>query len=238
MKTIFSKNFDKSLGLMQDLKKNFRVRKSTNFKEIITNGGTQKVIFNDTNKFKGGLFLFGMVKSDLNAYIKENGYITHYDELPVNCINDNFDKKFRVVGVDINNAYWSIAYLKGYISENTYLKGLSKKEYKPIRLSALSSLGKSRTYEVFENGIHVRNEIKVGNDELQNFYLDIRYSTYGVMYEVANKLGNDFHSWKTDCIIFKDTIKNRKLVMKMINDYGLECKIEEKDLINNKNQND
>jgi len=213
---------------MEKLKKNFKVRKSANYKEIITNNGNSKVIFNDGNKFKGGLFLFNMVKNDINNYITENGYITHYDQLPVNCVNENFDKEYKIIGVDINNAYWSIAFLKGYISENTYIKGLTKKEYKSIRLSALSSLGKSRTYEVYEQGKHVRNELKVANDELQNFYFDIRYSTYGVMYEVANQLGNDFHSWKTDCINFKDTISNRKKVIKLINDYGLECKIEEK----------
>jgi len=228
MKTLFSTDFNNSIKKMEKLKKNFKVRKSANYKEIITNNGNSKVIFNDGNKFKGGLFLFNMVKNDINNYITENGYITHYDQLPVNCVNENFDKEYKIIGVDINNAYWSIAFLKGYISENTYIKGLTKKEYKSIRLSALSSLGKSRTYEVYEQGKHVRNELKVANDELQNFYFDIRYSTYGVMYEVANQLGNDFHSWKTDCINFKDTISNRKKVIKLINDYGLECKIEEK----------
>jgi hypothetical protein len=46
------------------------------------------------------------------------------------------------------------------------------------------------------------------------------------MQEIAQELGDDFCCWKTDCIFFHDTEKNREMVREMIEDYGLECKLE------------
>jgi len=207
------------------LKKSFKVRTSANYSEIITQGG-DKITCNTNKKFKTGLFLFSMVNRDIKRYITDYGYITPFSELPVNVVNDHYDTDRDYVGYDINNAYWSVAHLKGYISEKTYNRGLDLD--KSIRLSALSSLGKSRAYKVYENGEYSYNELQKGDSELENFYLDIRYSTYGVMREIADRLGEDFYSWKTDCINFYDSKENRKLVKTMINDYGLECKIEKK----------
>ena len=60
----------------------------------------------------------------------------------------------------------------------------------------------------------------------KNFYLDIRYSTYGVLLEIADELGDDFHSWKTDCIFFNDTKDNIALVRKRLDEFGINSKIE------------
>jgi hypothetical protein len=87
-------------------------------------------------------------------------------------------------------------------------------------------LGKSRIYNVYEDGEHTADQEMRANESLQNVYLDIRYSTYGVMLEIAEELGNDFCCWKTDCIFFYDTQENRKKVQDIIESYGLECKIE------------
>jgi hypothetical protein len=211
----------------KQLKKSFKVRESANYVELITSTG-QKIYQNKSKRFTGGLYLFGMVKKDIQNYLEENGEVEPYEELPVNYINKEFDYNKDVIGMDINNAYWSVALLKGYISEHTYEKGLEKEGLKSIRLASLSSLGKSRIYNVYENGEHKVDEKIKTNDSLQNVYLDIRYSTYGVMREVARELGDDFCSWKTDCVFFHDTKENRAKVREIIESYGLECKIEYK----------
>lgn len=207
------------------LKKDFKIRESVNYAEIVRSDG-EKIVSTKNNQFVKGLYLFAMVKRDIERYIAENGYITPSDELPVNYTSDIFDDNNKVVGMDMDNAYWTIAYLKGYISENTYNKGLEKKEFKPIRLSALSTLGKGKTYKVFKDGKYEFDEIAKANKELENFYLDIRYSTYGVLLEIANELGDDFHSWKTDCIFFKDTKENIDLVRKRFDEFGIQSKVE------------
>tara|TARA_R110001599_G_scaffold353745_1_gene596263 strand:- start:3529 stop:4209 length:681 start_codon:yes stop_codon:yes gene_type:complete len=207
------------------LKKDFKIRESVNYAEIVRSDG-EKIVSTKNNQFVKGLYLFAMVKRDIERYIAENGYITPSDELPVNYTSDIFDENNKVVGMDMDNAYWTIAYLKGYISENTYNKGLEKKEFKPIRLSALSTLGKGKTYKVFKDGKYEFDEIAKANKELENFYLDIRYSTYGVLLEIANELGDDFHSWKTDCIFFKDTKNNIDLVRKRFDEFGIQSKVE------------
>jgi hypothetical protein len=218
-------NINELIENYKQLKKSFKVRESANYIELVTSTG-QKIYQNKSKRFTGGLYLFGMVKKDIKNYLEENGEVEPYEELPVNYINKEFNYEKDVIGMDINNAYWSVAYLKGYISQNTYEKGLEKDDLKRIRLASLSSLGKSRMYNVYINGEHQFDEEQAKNQSLQNVYLDIRYSTYGVMQEIAYELGDDFCCWKTDCIFFHDTEKNREKVKSMIEDYGLECKLE------------
>lgn len=209
------------------LKKSFKVRKSPNIIEIVTSTG-QKIYHHRNERFKEGLYLFNMVKKDVERYIAENGSIEAFNELPVNYSNTTFDYSNKIIGVDINNAYWSVAHLKGYITKKTYDKGLEQKDgMKSIRLSCLSTLGKSKMYAVYENGIYVCEEELNDDDDLREIYNDIRFSTYGVMNEIAEELGDDFCCWKTDCIFFNDSEENRKLSIDIIESYGLTCKIEE-----------
>lgn len=211
-----------------DLKKSFKIRSSSNYVELITSTG-QKIYHNKNEKFKGGLYLFQMVKKDVEKYLAKHGGVEPYDELPVNYANQNYDYDKDTIGMDINNAYWSVAKLKGYISRKTYNKGIEKEGLKTIRLSSLSSLGKTRVYKCYTDGVYTHDESVNGDVSLQNVYLDIRYSTYGVMMEVAELLGDDFCCWKTDCIFFTDTEDNRWMVKSAIESYGLECKVEIKD---------
>ncbi len=224
-------NIDKLFKNYISLGKSFKIRKSANYTELVTSAG-DKIYQNKNDKFKGGLFLFGMVKRDIKDYLYKNGKdIDVYEELPVNYQNENFDKTKKIIGIDIDNAYWSVAKLKKYITLKTYRKGLEKKEYKTIRLSSLSSLGKERVYNVYENGEHTRDESINGDKTLRKIYNDIRHSTYGVMREVAEELGNDFESWKTDCVFFNDTKENRVIVTEIIESYGLSCKIEHRKIV-------
>jgi hypothetical protein len=209
------------------LKRDFKLRSSPNYTEFVTSLG-KRLYFNKSDKFSKGLFLFRMVNRDIQSFLKENGQVIPYQSLPTNFTNDDFNKKNKVIGIDIDNAYWTIAFLKGYISENTFNKGISKDGLKSIRLSALSSLGKAKVYKVYEKGVYMHDEVHNQDLKRQEIYNDIRFTTYGIMYECSELLQNDFHSWKTDCIFFKDTKKNIKLVKELIESYGLSCKIEEK----------
>jgi hypothetical protein len=80
------------------------------------------------------------------------------DKLPVNLKNKSYNQKNKTIGVDLNHAYWRVAYLKNYITESTYNRGLESDKFKQIRLSALSSLGRSKTYDVYKNGVFAYQE--------------------------------------------------------------------------------
>ena len=134
----------------KQLKKSFKVRESANYVELITSTG-QKIYQNKSKRFTGGLYLFGMVKKDIQNYLEENGEVEPYEELPVNYINKEFDYNKDVIGMDINNAYWSVALLKGYISEHTYEKGLEKEGLKSIRLASLFVGVETITIFLFQN---------------------------------------------------------------------------------------
>tara|TARA_Y100001937_G_C7133368_1_gene338706 strand:- start:2413 stop:3138 length:726 start_codon:yes stop_codon:yes gene_type:complete len=209
------------------LKRNFKVRKSKNYVEFVADNG-RRLFYNKNDTFSKGLFLFRMVNNDIKKFLEENGRIEPYHEMPTNYYNSNYDvENTKTIGVDINNAYWKVAFLKGYISKKTYNKGLSKNDLKSVRLSTLSSLGKEKVYQVYEKGLYKHDEVHRYDKALQDIYNDIRFCTYAVMYECAEELGDDFYCWKTDCINFKDTQENRKKVMDLIESYDLECKIEE-----------
>ena len=222
-KTILSTDFENKLKLFKKLKKNFKTRYSPNYKEIIFSDC--KLMFNENSNFLKGLFLFGMVKKDIKNYLNQNKVIA-IENYPTNFINSEFDTTKKIIGIDIDNAYWSIAYRKGYITENTYLKGIEKKEYKIARLSALSTLGKQKTYRNYENGVWKSNDIKKENNDLIEIYNDIRYTTFALMNEIAVEIKDEFHSWKTDCIFCTDNKLTINKVKEIIESYGLTCKLE------------
>ena len=226
MKTEVRKDLKKHVNFAIKFKKDFKVRRSPNFSEIIMTNGKQRLLFNENSTFTSGLFLFRMVQRDIKEYIENNGAVTPIDEAPVNCINKDYDMKNKTIGIDLNHAYWRVAYLKDYIKEETYLKGLESDKYKPIRLSALSNLGRSKIYDVYENGEYSHKEKTEANTEYLDLYNDIRYTTFNVMKELSEQLGKDFHSWRTDCIYFKDTKKNMKYVTETLDSYDLLWKVE------------
>jgi hypothetical protein len=164
--------------------------------------------------FKRGMFLFGMVRKDAKKFLKENkdfklpkkySQIEYRGTLDENLLG-------KITGTDLNHAYWRIAYNKGIISGNTYLKGLDDK-FKAVRLAALSTMGANKKYQIIKNG-EITDDLKiiVGDAELQKVYMLIRYTCYRFMNQVKRKLGKDFLCYKTDCIYYIDTKQNRQKV--------------------------
>ena len=67
-------------------------------------------------------------------------------------------------------------------------------------------------------GDYVKKEF---NDEMNRVYHDIRYSCYYMMYELSLLLGDDFDCWKTDCIFYRDTKENRKIIHDYYNERNM-----------------
>ena len=168
----------------------------------------------DTNNFKKGMFLFGMVRKDAKNFLATKYFSVpkKYSSIIYNKDNE-VDLDAKMTATDLNHAYWRIAYNLGIISEMTYLRGLPDK-FKQIRLAALSTMGRKKEYSVIKNG-DITDDLLIieGNDELAEVYTLIRYTCFKYMNDVKKLLGADFLAYKTDCIYYIDTKANREKVM-------------------------
>jgi hypothetical protein len=159
------------------------------------------------------IFLFSLVQQDVKKFVKDMDYIELPPKVNVTEYNYDYDHTLgKLTGTDLNHAFWRIAYLKGYISHKTYEHGLVEKA-KALRLATLSVLGREKKYDKYQNGTKTEEVvIRPKNEMLQLVYKDIRYSCYYTMYELSKLLGDDFDCWKTDCIYYRDSPENRKII--------------------------
>jgi hypothetical protein len=180
---------------------------------------------NDVKSYTRGMFLFGMVRKDAKAFIKSGKTIKVPNKYPTNEYNDNFDKfGFKMGGTDLNHAYWRIAFNLGIISKTTYQKGLDD-DFKVVRLSALSTMGKGKDYFVIKEGKLTNEVVKIGYDEdMDNLYKAIRYTCFKYMQILKKMLGDDFICYRTDCIYYVDIPENRKMVREYLKEQNMSMK--------------
>lgn len=190
------------------------IRKGNFSSEIVWDGKSYMFPTSGTHKsYTKGMFLFGMVRKDAKNFIKSGKEIKIPKKYPVNEYNENFNKfDTKMTGTDLNHAYWRIAFNLGIISKNTYLKGLDD-DFKMVRLSALSTLGKGKEYFVIKDGAITEEVVKIGVDEdMDSLYKAIRYYCYKYMQNIKKLLNDDFICYRTDCVYYVDTTENKKLV--------------------------
>lgn len=214
LKRIYSKTkVDTFYNKLVKGKGNFMVRFGSECNELIFDNVHN--VFSTVNKnFDNKLLcLFNMVQCDVKNFLNINPYI----DIPkrVNTAEHNYkydDNIGTLTATDLDHAFWRIAYVKGYITKSTYEKGLPSSG-KAIRLASLSVLGRGKKFDRYVNGEFFESVVTKDSDAtLQKVYVDIRYSCYYMMYELSQLLKDDFESWKTDCIYYRDTPENRKIV--------------------------
>jgi hypothetical protein len=84
---------------------------------------------------------------------------------------------------------------------------------KTLRLASLSNLSSKKEYQIIKDGIVTQEYKTLKYDEvLHTVYNNIRHSCYEHMTNIATLLGNDFICYKTDCIYYTDSLKNREIV--------------------------
>lgn len=204
-------------------KANFDLRKSSECTEVILDD-LHIVFAPQTNFPKNKIYLFNNVKTEVLNWLKNNNI-----EMPetVNSVEYNFDYDIEegiLAGTDINHAYWRIAYLKGFIKEKTYIAGLET-DCKALRLATLSVLGREKKFDKYENGTLTNSFIsQEENINLKNIFKYIRLSCFNYMKGASELLGNDFYSWKTDCIYYRDTDENINMVQDYFETHNLTYK--------------
>jgi len=210
------KNFscDRTYKRLVGGKHSFSIRKGSEVNQIIFGKNHYLFATENRNFPKSKLFLFKLVNDDVKKFLKENPHI----ELPPQKKTQEFNLEYdvevgKLTATDLDHAYWRIAYVKGYISKNTYQHGIKDEKSKTIRLATLGVLGTEQKFDRYVNGEYVETYVKRKEDKaMKNVYKDIRLTCYYMMYLLSVELGEDFESWNTDCIYYRDTPQNRKLV--------------------------
>ena len=204
-------------------KANFDLRKSSECTEVILDD--LHIVFAPQRNFpKKKIYLFNTVKMQVVKWLKNNDI-----DMPenVNSIEYNYDYDIEdgvLAGTDINHAYWRIAYIKGLINEKTYIQGLDS-DCKALRLATLSVLGREKRFDKYKRGQLEKSFIsQKENVELKNVFKFIRLSCFNYMKEASNLLGNDFYSWKTDCIYYRDNDANVEKIQSYFDEKNLTYK--------------
>ena len=200
-------------------KGDFLIRRGTECNELIFDGNHNVYTTENKNFPSNKIFLFSLVTRDVKKFLKKNPFIELPPKKDVTFYSYTYDLQDGVItGTDLDHAYWRIAYAKGYISKKTYDYGLDT-DAKPLRLATLSVLGREKVFEKWEKGEYLESiTLKPKDEQLRLVYADIRYSCFYMMYELSLLLGKDFFCWKTDCIYYRNSFKNRDIVQNYFNE--------------------
>lgn len=198
-------------------------------KVTFDNGKTKKL---GTFKVKPGMFLSQVAMKSVIKRLKSNDYVpksTDPGRWNNNTVmynpesyTDNFKKKG--VAVDITGCYWKTAFNIGAIDQRTYEMGLKKdREFKEARNIAIGGLGAVVTTEKYVKGIKVSTTRTRRPGALVR--LDIIDHVYDMANRIAEKLGQDFCMFLTDCFyVPEDRFKD---VCKYIEEEGYDWKHED-----------
>lgn len=192
----------------------FFVRYGSECTEIIL-GDTIYTFTRTVNFPRSHLYLFQMVRNNALKWLENKSDVVLPPERKSSFININYDdSEGKLVGTDLNHAFWRIAFIKGIINEKTYEKGLNENvKVKALRLATLSVLGREKKFTEYVNGKPVGDHVTQKKDEKKKkVFLYVRLVCYNMMFELSKKLGADFERWKTDCIYYRDTPENRAIV--------------------------
>ena len=222
-KYVKSGSVDNYIKDLVSKKLSFSLRKASECTEIIMDD--KHIVFASQSNFpKKKIYLFNNVKQQVTKWVKENSVYLPED---INSIKYNYDYDTddgTMCGTDLNHAYWRIAYLYGMINEKTYISGLDT-ECKALRLATLSVLGREKKFDNYEKGqIKESYVYQKENVDLKNVFKFIRLTCFTFMKEASELLGDDFFAWKTDCIYYRENLKNIKLVQDYFDQYNLTYK--------------
>ena len=222
-KYIKSGSVDNYIKDLVSNKLSFSVRRASECTEILMDD--KHIVFaSQTNFPKKKIYLFNNVKQQVTKWVNTNDV---YLPEELNSIRYNYDydtDEGTMCGTDLNHAYWRIAYLYGMINEKTYISGLDT-ECKALRLATLSVLGREKKFDSYEKGEKKESYVyQQENVDLKNVFKFIRLTCFTFMKEASELVGDDFFAWKTDCIYYRENLKNIKLVQDYFDKYNLTYK--------------
>lgn len=177
-------------------------------------------------KTKKNMFLFGMVKRDVKKYLLKHTLKKSTWSPSVHFNSRKFPKDAKIIGYDMDSAYWNIAFSKlKMISANTYWRGIKTGDKGTMNIS-LSSLGTDKYYKKTKNGFPTRDVYVIrGDDQLKEVYTKVRHTCFKMMKKLAGLLDRYYICYKTDCIYFVKTPRSVAIAKKFLDAQDLDYKV-------------
>ena len=153
-----------------------------------------------------GFHLSKFVYKDAKEYILKNPEVLKVNDnidLEIQKANSEGLKKYegqQIYCVDVNDCYWDTAYNMGFISQETYLRGLQKKEWKTGRNASIGGLSKVVVVSDFKGGIRTTSYQKESEIDLSIIRDAIVKKVHNMFLEVLKQLKNDWLMYFTDCV--------------------------------------
>jgi hypothetical protein len=210
-KILKNKKSDSFVKELQELQVPFSIRQGSDCVEMYVDD--THYVFASKKRFPTNkIYLFNAVKSSSKTWL-QNNKLKMPKKAKSKFYNYDYDlDKGKLTGTDLNHAYWRIAYLNGFITKKTYNSGLFP-SCKELRLATLSVLGREKLFTEYDKNGKKQNVVYQERDvELNNIFVFIRETCWSYMKAVSKLLGDDFYSWNVDCIYYRDTPENRKIV--------------------------
>lgn len=206
-------DFEMRMKRIQLTKVSGLIRQTDNVCELII--GDRYECFVQGGGMSNGGHLIGLVKKDAAEFLKTKKKLPEVKpNVVARKVNFEYDlNDGELIGVDLNHAYWRIAFIYGIISDKTYISGLKSDDFKVSRLTALSILGRRKTYNKLYRGQVIDEYVEIPeNQKLRETYNFIRKFCFETMNNLADFLNYDFESYNTDAIYFRNTEDNLRLV--------------------------
>lgn len=230
--------FDAYQKAYEDAKSDFKTISYGSTKKIIY--GKNSFVFNGMRGTKkpSGIHLISYVKKDIDNLLRgeynpetdtyeykfklpkipeKKPYLTfiHHKNL------DWYGTGMEALAIDADHCYWRSSYLLKHITEDTYQKGIAKKEYKDGRLIAIGTLGKVLTVRKYVKGVKVE-EYTDDTEYLKygGFYWAVISKVNTMMLELWNELKEDFLMFLTDCVVIDPSKRDVALAIMHKHGYG------------------
>ena len=104
--------------------------------------------------------------------------------------------------LDLKHAFWRIAFLQGYISEELYKKQLGDKETKLSRNMALACVIAHKKRIYYQDG-QVLFEVSEVCKPIETMYANIRHICYNAVGDVQKTLAGQVFACRTDAVYVK-----------------------------------
>lgn len=91
--------------------------------------------------------------------------------------------------IDLDSAYWQVAYKCGYINERMFKKYLSDDRYKQAKRYVISFLGRDNKMRYYNNNDEFY-EIVCDRDLFSTIYMNIRYALYNYINDALKEASN------------------------------------------------